>query len=289
MREQCTRVIDCDDARYHSIFASLKELGICDSTNGAADIYGPSFASFYNEFVGREMTDIPIYERMLSDRGGRVLDLACGCGRIGIVLARFGATVDGIDLSPAMLALVAKNLEMEDPDVAGRLNVMQGDITSFDLPYRYDLILLGATSISLLLAPWQRMAVFTRVRKHLKPGGRFAFDILALGGDRWRALDGLLEVWSCESGEGQEFAIVGNRFCSEDSTFTFNVYREVIGWDGATSRYLGSSTKAWLKEEEVKDALAQAGMQLIETFEHGGALFFISSRAITDDDHGSDQ
>src|SRR5829696_8646706 len=40
-----------------------------------------------------------------ADAGSRALDLACGTGDIAALMARRGATVTGLDITPAMLTL----------------------------------------------------------------------------------------------------------------------------------------------------------------------------------------
>src|SRR5262249_7908249 len=147
----------------------------------------------------------------LPSAGARVLDLASGAGRIGIALAKAGAHVDGLELSPAMLALVEKNLAKEPQEIRSRLSFFRGDMSCFSLAYRYDLIILGTTSISLLPEPSQRQALFHSVACHLKPGGKFVFDILNLTGERWKELDNFIDLWSHEDEDGQDFAIVGQR------------------------------------------------------------------------------
>jgi SAM-dependent methyltransferase len=271
-------VIAADDA-YHGIFGQLRKLDIYDDTL-SVDLYGEQFADFYNRFVGDYAGDIPVFQRLLADTpDARVLDLACGSGRIGIAMARGGATVDGLELSPHMLDLVEGNLAGERPDVRARLRFMQGDMGAFDLPDRYDLILVGVTSISLLLAPAQRSGLFACARRHLKPGGKFVFDILDLEGERWRRHDHYLDVWAREVDEGQDFAIVGQRFYPERRQFAFNVYREVVGWDGQTSRAIGTSVKAWLERGELIEAMAAEGLVLVEEFEQGEVRFFVAQAA----------
>lgn len=265
--------------RYHGIFERLVALGITDSDARATDLYGPQFAGFYDQVVGQDLSDIAFYEQFLQQQGGMVLDLACGAGRIGIALARKGAAVDGIDLSADMLALAEVNLAKEPVDVVSRVHFYQGDMTAFAMGVHYDLIIVGATSLSLLLHPEHRRALFRSVRAHLAEGGRFVFDLLNLEQERWQALDNFTDVWSREGDDGIEFAIVGQRFYPEERHFVFNLYRELIHWDGTTERSIGTSTKAWLTVGEVSDALAGAGLQVTEIAPNKLCNFFVAKVA----------
>lgn len=262
---------------FHGIFAKLGRLDIFDVP--VSDLYGSGLADFYNRFVADFAGDIPIFQRLLPNGEARVLDLACGSGRIGLPLARAGAVVDGIELSPDMLALVDENLSAESEDTRNRLTFIQGDMCSFTLPHKYDLIIVGVTSISLLLKSEQRISLFEEVARHLKPDGKFVFDIMDFSGERWKKFDNYMDVWSREVADGHDFAIVGQRLFPEERQFTFNVYREFISWSGDTTRTIGSSTKAWLDRDELIDGLNSCGLALIEEFNQGDLRFFVSKLA----------
>jgi len=150
-------------------------------------------------------------------------------------------------------------------------------MTDFDLSQQYDLIILGITSISLLLLEQQRKALFECVSKHLKPGGKFIFDMFDFSEERWKDHDGFSDVWSKESDDGQEFGIVGQKFYPEQDLFVFNVYREIIDWDGNTKRYIGTSTKAMLEEHALMDLLKSCGLKLVDSFHHTESKFFVST------------
>jgi len=68
-----------------------------------------------------------------------VLDLACGTGNVAITAARQGATVTGLDITPAMLALANETAEAAGVD---GITWQEGTVT--DLPFesdRYDVTL----------------------------------------------------------------------------------------------------------------------------------------------------
>src|SRR5687768_14930330 len=63
---------------------------------------------------------------------GAALDVGCGTGRCLDLLVRLGFTTDGIDSSPAMIALARRH----HPDV----RLFHADICRWDLLRSYDLI-----------------------------------------------------------------------------------------------------------------------------------------------------
>ena len=257
---------------FWGIFDKLQELGIYDESPG--DLYGPDLADFYDRMVGEYIGDIPLFERHLPP-GGRVLDLACGAGRIGIPLAQRGFLVDGLELSEDMLALALEKAAEETPEVRDRLTFVQGDMSDFSLPHRYDLILVGVTSISLLLTERARRGLFQSVRRHLAPGAFFIFNILDLEGDRWKEWDNYFDVWSVEDDVGVDFAIVGQRFFPEERRFCFNVFREIVSWGGETRRVIGTSTKAWLGRDQLRGELSRSRLSVVEEFTQDKESFFI--------------
>jgi SAM-dependent methyltransferase len=263
---------------YHGIFAKLKQLGIYDSAQ-PVDLYGHGLADFYNRFVGDYAADFPVFQKLLRSKDARVLDLACGSARVGIALAREGYTVDGVELSQDMLDLVDGNLAHEKPGVRERLTFVRGDMSAFEMPHQYDLILIGVTSISLLLTPEQRAGLFACVKRHLKPDGRFVFDVLDFEEGRWKQFDDYQDVWAREVDDGQDFAIIGQKFFPERGIFTFNVYREFITWSGETTRTIGASTKAFLLRDDLIPAMKAHGLAMEDEFLQGDLRYFVARHA----------
>ena len=62
------------------------------------------FADWYEQWIGDAPPLIAAHPGLLPDVSGeRVLDIACGQGRMSRYLARLGAEVTGVDISAAML------------------------------------------------------------------------------------------------------------------------------------------------------------------------------------------
>src|SRR4051794_30835542 len=85
----------------HGIFAKMEAAGVCDAP--VRDLYDEGLSDFYDGFMAEYAADIPLFEELAPSLDARVLDLASGAGRITTALARFGLTVDGLELSRAML------------------------------------------------------------------------------------------------------------------------------------------------------------------------------------------
>lgn len=122
----------------------------------------------------------------LSLEGAAALDLACGTGGFTRELAAAGLHVTGLDYSEDMLREARSRL----PDMA----FVAGDLRSFALPGRFDLITCVFDSLNNLLTAEDLTAALTRARAHLKPGGLLAFDVNTRLGVR--------ELWEGDAIEG---------------------------------------------------------------------------------------
>jgi tRNA1(Val) A37 N6-methylase TrmN6 len=67
--------------------------------------------------------------------GIRIVDLGCGSGVIGLLLASLGATVTGVERDPAWVAIARRNAAASDRPI----DVVNADVRSLDLP-RADLV-----------------------------------------------------------------------------------------------------------------------------------------------------
>lgn len=92
-----------------------------------------------------------------------VLDVACGTGEHARLLTAQGFAVDGLDLNQTFIDIARRKLP------AARLFI--GEMSSFDLPYRYDAVLCLFSSIGYLRTIERVHAALACFRQHLLPGG----------------------------------------------------------------------------------------------------------------------
>ena len=102
-----------------------------------------------------------------------VLDLACGTGTIACLLARRGYEVLAADGSEEMLAqAAAKAGELERPPL-----FLQQDMTRLRLAEPVDAVVSTLDSLNYLTRERDLLETFRRVRRWLRPGGMFLFDL----------------------------------------------------------------------------------------------------------------
>jgi SAM-dependent methyltransferase len=102
--------------------------------------------------------------------GGPALELAIGTGWIALPLAARGISVDGIDLSPSMVARLRAKPGGE------QIPVTIGDFADVPVPGNYRLIFLVANSLFNLLTQEDQVRCFENVAAHLTDDGSFVIE-----------------------------------------------------------------------------------------------------------------
>jgi SAM-dependent methyltransferase len=103
----------------------------------------------------------------------QVLELACGTGRLTIPIAQIGVEITGLDLSPSML----EHARIKASQAGVEISFIEGDCRAFDLGRKFALIFMAFNSMQHLHDHASLAGLFSSVRKHLAPDGRFIFDV----------------------------------------------------------------------------------------------------------------
>jgi SAM-dependent methyltransferase len=120
--------------------------------------------------------DLPYWEsvvRSLAPR--RMLELACGTGRLTIPLARLGVIEElvALDNSAPFLERLRSRLDGEP------VTVVESDMRAPEVEGPFDLIVIPFNSLAYLTSLSSRLACLRAACSLLAPGGRFAFDLVA--------------------------------------------------------------------------------------------------------------
>jgi SAM-dependent methyltransferase len=104
--------------------------------------------------------------------GGAALELGIGTGRIALPLAGRGIPVQGIDLSPAMVARLRAKPGGE------AIPVTLGDFASTRVAGSFALVYLVFNTIMNLTSQDEQVACFESAAAQLAPGGAFVIEVL---------------------------------------------------------------------------------------------------------------
>jgi len=109
---------------------------------------------------------------LLAELAGRgpALELAIGTGRIALPLAARGIRVDGVDISPAMVA------ELRSKPGGGVISVTIGDFADVPVPGTYRLIYVVWNTLFNLLTQQEQVRCFENVARHLTDDGSFVVE-----------------------------------------------------------------------------------------------------------------
>lgn len=101
---------------------------------------------------------------------GPALELAIGAGRIALPLAERGIRVEGVDISPAMVA------QMQAKPGGEKITVTIGDFADVPVQGQYQLIFVVWNSFFNLLTQDDQVRCFENVAAHLTEAGSFVIE-----------------------------------------------------------------------------------------------------------------
>lgn len=131
--------------------------------------FGEDTAAIYDDDPrGDEAATVAFLARLA--RGGPVLELAVGTGRIALPLAATGITVDGIDISPAMVA------KLRAKPGGDQISVTMGDFADVPVPGTYRLVFVVFNTLFNLLTQEDQVRCFQNVAAHLTEDGLFVVE-----------------------------------------------------------------------------------------------------------------
>jgi SAM-dependent methyltransferase len=194
-------------------------------------------AKYYDEAYAskKDLVDREFYVDLAQRIGGPVLELACGTGRVLLPIAREGIAIHGVDISPAMLNVLRKNLQREPKDVRELVSIFEGDMRSFRSNREYPLVIIPFRPLQHMYSVEDQAAALRTAAFHLEQEGILAFNVFFPKFDLLESGIGteLLELeWQVKSDPGR----IVRRYVRKESldkvnqtftaTFIFRTYQE---------------------------------------------------------------
>lgn len=111
---------------------------------------------------------IEFYTELAKQYGsGGIIDIACGTGAVVLGLAEQGIIADASDLSEEMCVVARKKAEGK----GYKLNIFQGDMTTFDAGRSYSLAIIARSGFMHLPSPEIQRAALLNIRRQLTDDG----------------------------------------------------------------------------------------------------------------------
>lgn len=208
--------------------------------------------------------DIPFWKSLARWQGNPILELGCGTGRVLIPLAQSGHIVYGLDNSPDMLSFLRQRLP---PELKDAIQIVEGDMTNFQLGARFRLIILPCNTYSTFDAK-TRASMLQYIYNHLEHGGVFGVSMpnpnLLLALEK-SSEEPVLETIFSHPETGYPVQ-VGSKWERGEDTLTFIWHYDHLMPNGQIER-LTASTKHYLAtvEEHITEMIS-AGFTIRSTY-----------------------
>jgi SAM-dependent methyltransferase len=236
----------------------MSDLSPLDDVAGMFSV--DDYMYFYSDFLNPQHSDQETYaiaNLLVMDTPMRVLDLACGFGRIANRLARLGHDVLGIEYQGGFVQLArveADQMHMLNHGGryrgGGRVDYRQSDMREIDFANEFDRVIMVFNSFG-YFTDEENFRLLQSIARALKPGGFLGFDIANR--------DGVFNDFHPHYVSEKEDNLLINRFSFDVETGRLRndriVIRDGVRKDRPFSIRLYSVT-------EMRGLLAEAGLEM---------------------------
>lgn len=204
-------------------------------------------------------------------RGGPVLEIGCGTGRLAIPMALSGLKVTGLDNSAPMLAVCEEKAEAVRLK-KNMLTLVEADMRAFRLFQKFPLAIMAYRTFMHCLSPSDQLACLKAIRRHLVPGGELLCSL-------WAAHPAVLARFKTAPAKGRGVLAAEVPVPGEDITLMhyINAWRDdfrqlLYEWHrvrerDADGRILHEErlamTRAWITPREMEHLVGRAGFEVV--------------------------
>ncbi|MBE5931264.1 MAG: methyltransferase domain-containing protein [Lachnospiraceae bacterium] len=211
-----------------------------------------------------ETYDVECMLACLGTTPKRILEIACGSGRILVPLAKAGHTVVGLDLDEAMLAKIPAKAEGLD-NIIWRI----GDAIADDWGSGYDVVVIAGNFLMNIVSeegPERAQRVLLeKAKRALKPGGMLYIDYNhTFFPEQWYVHAGERVIWEGTDSYGTSgrMLLCGSTYDEATRLICATRCYELETADGEKIREEMPSIKRYLAIEQLHGWLAEEGFRI---------------------------
>jgi SAM-dependent methyltransferase len=181
--------------------------------------------------------DIPFYQKLIPSPDCSILELGCGTGRVTLELVPLCQYIQGIDLSPAMISVFREKLAKAKIPLT-KVQIVQGDISDFDLNKTFDFIIAPFRVLQNLETDQEVDGLFRCIRRHLSPSGTCILNTFRPFGEP----EEIRKFWSTSEEKLKwTIPVEGGRFDCYDRRAGIDVERLILYPELIYRRYVGEN------------------------------------------------
>ncbi len=210
-----------------------------------------------------QRADIDFYVEEAIRSAGKVLEVACGTGRVLLPTARKGISITGIDRSPAMLERCRQMLAKENQAVRDLVRLEQMDMRDFDLDDRYALATIPFRPMQHMIGIDDQLGALRSIHRHLRPNGHLVFDVFNpdLARIGAGASDEKEDTPERELPDGRRIRRAGKVLATHkvEQTSDIELIYYVTHPDGRSESLVQSFPMRWFTRSEIEHMLERCG------------------------------
>ncbi len=204
-------------------------------------------------------------------RGGPVLEVGCGTGRIAIPLTMMGLDVVGLDNSHEMLA-ICQLKQSQMGAMPGTLTLVEADMRRFAFNKQFPLILMAYRTFMHCLTAEDQADCLACIYDHLTPGGELFLNV-------WAATPAALLMYPTTPRE-DDMQMLNPAMAPDGDTMLEHMYaawrddfkqliherhelREVDTEGAEIHRETLTMTRTWFSPREMEHLLYRAGFEIV--------------------------
>lgn len=215
--------------------------------------------------------DIDFYLQYCLAAGGKILELGCGTGRVLLPIADADCQITGLDLSRYMLSKCRQKLQLKAKDVQNRVQLVQGEMTHFDLDDIFHLTIIPFRPFQHLISVNDQLACLRSINRHLAMKGTLIIDVFQVDLGRLnnpRFTEEVEDVAEFELSDGRRLRRT-HRMTALHQAEQYNdceLIYYLTDTDGTTQRFVQTFPFRYFFRYEVEHLLARCGFKPVDLF-----------------------